>query len=98
MIRTELGDLGEFGLIDKLNSNNIIRNNETIFAIGDDAAVLHIPEGMQVLVSTDMMVEGIHFDLSYSPLKHLGFKAIATNVSDMAAMNGTPKHITVSLA
>jgi thiamine-monophosphate kinase len=98
MERTELASLGEFGLIDSINSRNVVRNKETIFAIGDDAAVLNIPDEMQVLVSTDMMVEGIHFDLSYSPLKHLGFKAVATNVSDIAAMNGTPKQITVSLA
>ena len=98
MNRTELSDLGEFGLIDKINKNNYVRNIETIFAIGDDAAVINIPSRMQLLVSTDMMVEGVHFDLSYTPLKHLGFKAVATNVSDIAAMNGTPKQITVSMA
>lgn len=96
--RTELSQLGEFGLIDKIKNLVKVQNQDTILGIGDDAAVVQIPVGHQLLISTDMMVEGIHFDLAYMPLKHLGFKAIATNVSDIAAMNGVPKQITVSLA
>ncbi|TAG54683.1 MAG: thiamine-phosphate kinase [Cytophagales bacterium] len=96
--RTELSQLGEFGLIDKIKKNIKLQNPETIFGIGDDAAVVSMDEKNLMLISTDMMVEGIHFDLSYMPIKHLGFKAVATNVSDIAAMNGFPKQITVSLA
>lgn len=98
MERTELGKLGEFGLIDRLKAGITTQNKETIFGIGDDAAVLQFPDNEQVLVSTDTMVEGIHFDLSYTPLKHLGYKAVVTNISDIAAMNGTPTQITVSIA
>ena len=98
MKRTELDELGEFGLIKKIENNVKISNIETIYGIGDDAAVIDIPTGFRLLISTDMMVEGIHFDLGYTPLKHLGYKAVATNVSDIAAMNGYPKQITVSIA
>ncbi|MFN0049876.1 MAG: thiamine-phosphate kinase [Cytophagales bacterium] len=98
MERTELGKLGEFGLIERLKAGITTQNKETIFGIGDDAAVLQFPLNEQVLVSTDTMVEGIHFDLSYTPLKHLGYKAVVTNISDIAAMNGTPTQITVSIA
>jgi thiamine-monophosphate kinase len=98
MKRTELSEIGEFGLIELIKNKNITRNKETIFSIGDDAAVLDSGSELKILTSTDMMVEGIHFDLSYTPLKHLGFKAVSTNVSDIAAMNGVPKQITVSLA
>lgn len=95
--RTEVGELGEFGLIEHLSKEIKFYNERTIKGIGDDAAVLDIGEEYLV-TSTDMLVEGIHFDLSYSPLKHLGYKAIAVNVSDLAAMNATPQQVTVSLA
>lgn len=98
MQRTELSTLGEFGLINKLKENIKIYNPQSIKGVGDDAAVISIDSNQQLLVSTDMMVEGIHFDLSYTPLQHLGYKAVATNVSDIAAMNGIAKQITVSLA
>ncbi len=96
MERTELNALGEFGLIDRIKSKFNTQNPETITGIGDDAAVIDI--GSQyLLVSTDMLLEGIHFDLSYAPLRHLGYKAVAVNVSDIAAMNGVAKQITVSI-
>jgi len=95
--RTELTELGEFGLIDYLTKNIKIINKSTIKGVGDDAAVLDYPN-VKVLVSTDLMVEGIHFDLTYTPLKHLGYKAAVTNFSDIAAMNGTPRQITVGIA
>jgi thiamine-monophosphate kinase len=93
--RTGIEELGEFGLIDYLTKNIVLKNN-TIKGVGDDAAVIN-SQG-QVLVTTDMLVEGIHFDLSYVPLKHLGYKAVVVNLSDIAAMFGTPKQITVSIA
>jgi len=95
--RTELSQLGEFGLINRIKAKNVTRRAETIASIGDDAAILN-PIGKQVLTSTDMLVEGIHFDLSYTPLQHLGYKAVAVNVSDIAAMNAFPVQITVSIA
>ncbi|GAB3516331.1 thiamine-phosphate kinase [Emticicia fontis] len=96
MERTELNALGEFGLIDRIKSKFTIQNPETITAIGDDAAVIDM--GTQyMLVSTDMLLEGVHFDLAYAPLRHLGYKAVAVNVSDIAAMNGIAKQITVSI-
>lgn len=95
--RTEIGTLGEFGLIDRINDHNQIKNESTIKGIGDDAAVIDCSDHYQ-LVSTDFLVEGIHFDLSYVPLKHLGYKAIAVNVSDIAAMNGVATQVTVSIA
>lgn len=95
--RTEINTVGEFGLIKKINDHNIVRNKSTLKAIGDDAAVIETGEGVQ-LVSTDFLVEGVHFDLSYTPLKHLGFKAVAVNVSDIAAMNGIAEQVTVSIA
>ena len=95
--RTELSSLGEFGLIDKLQQFVHLNNTDTIKGIGDDAAVIDCGDHVR-LISTDMMVEGIHFDLSYMPLKHLGYKAVATNVSDIAAMNGKPTQLTVSIA
>lgn len=94
--RTEIGELGEFGLIDKLAGNVRLYNSQTVMGIGDDAAVYDAGDE-QILISTDMLIEGVHFDLSYMPLQHLGYKAVAVNVSDIAAMNGTPKQITVSL-
>ena len=95
--RSEISQLGEFGLIDRINSRVEISQKSTIKGIGDDAAVIDFG-GDCVLVSTDMLVEGIHFDLAYIPLQHLGYKAVAVNVSDIAAMNGKPEQITVSLA
>ncbi|MDP4265891.1 MAG: thiamine-phosphate kinase [Bacteroidota bacterium] len=95
--RTELSEMGEFRLIDHLTEDIKIVNKETIKGVGDDAAV--IDNGNYVtLVSTDILTEGIHFDLTYTPLKHLGYKAAVVNFSDIAAMNGTPKQITVSIA
>lgn len=95
--RTEIASLGEFGLIDHLTRNNEIRNATTLVSVGDDAAVID-NFGKQTVVSTDMLVEGIHFDLAYTPLKHLGYKCVAVNVSDIYAMNATPTHITLSIA
>jgi thiamine-monophosphate kinase len=96
MKRTELQNLGEFGLINRISANIELQNPESVKGIGDDAAVIDIGE-KYLLVSTDMLLEGVHFDLSYVPLKHLGYKAVAVNVSDIAAMNGIPKQITVGL-
>jgi thiamine-monophosphate kinase len=98
MERTELNTLGEFGLINRIASNFLNQNQETIKGIGDDAAVIDMGGNEYLLLSTDMLLEGIHFDLAYTPLKHLGYKAVAVNVSDIAAMNGIPKQITVSVA
>lgn len=95
--RTEISDLGEFGLIDHLNEKVIIKNSSTLKGIGDDAAVIEAGDMVKV-VTTDLLMEGVHFDLSYAPLPHLGFKAVAVNVSDVAAMNAIPKQITVSIA
>jgi thiamine-monophosphate kinase len=94
--RTEIASLGEFGLIDHLTQNNETRNASTILSIGDDAAVID-NFGKQTVVSTDLLLEGVHFDLSYTPLKHLGYKAVVVNLSDIYAMNATPTHITVSI-
>jgi thiamine-monophosphate kinase len=95
--RTEVSTLGEFGLIDHLTKNNEIRNASTILSVGDDAAVMdHF--GKQTVITTDMLVEGIHFDLMYCPLKHLGYKSVIVNLSDVYAMNATPTQITMSLA
>lgn len=95
-MRTEISTLGEFGLISHLTDNLKIKNPSTIKGIGDDAAVLEYPK-KEVLVTTDLLLEGIHFDLTYVPLKHLGYKAAVVNFSDIYAMNGQPKQITVSL-
>lgn len=94
---TSLNSIGEFGLIDEIKRSVTLRNPSTKIGIGDDAAVLE-PGKKQVVVSTDMLVEGVHFDLTFCPLRHLGYKAVAVNVSDIAAMNATPTQITVSLA
>lgn len=95
--RTEVASLGEFGLIDHLTKSNETRNASTILSVGDDAAVLdHF--GKQVVVTTDMLVEGIHFDLMYNPLKHLGYKSIIVNLSDVYAMNAMPAQVTLSIA
>lgn len=94
--RTELSTIGEFGLIKLINSKFELKNPETLKGIGDDAAIIDTA-GKELVVSTDLLLEGVHFDLSYTPLKHLGYKAVAVNVSDIAAMNAIPKQITVSL-
>ena len=94
---TSIESLGEFGLIDHLTNGITTKNSSTIKGIGDDAAVIDIGDKYQ-LVSTDLLVEGVHFDLAYMPLKHLGYKAVAINVSDICAMNGDAKQITIGLA
>ena len=94
---TTLSSLGEFGLIDRLTANVSIHHPETLKGIGDDAAVIDAGEKV-MLVSTDLLVEGIHFDMTYTPLRHLGYKAAVVNISDIAAMNGIPKQMTVSMA
>lgn len=96
--RTEINELGEFGLINHIQTRYGMHGSKTIKGIGDDAAVLEKNEDEYLLVTTDTLSEGIHFDLTYSPLKHLGYKAVAVNVSDIVAMNGTPEQITISLA
>lgn len=95
--RTEIRDLGEFALIERLTNDFKSKNKSTIKSIGDDAAVIDYND-KQMVVSTDMLLEGIHFDLSYMPLKHLGYKAVVINLSDIFAMNAIPKQITVSIA
>lgn len=95
--RTEIGFLGEFGLIDHLTRDLPIRNVNTVLGVGDDGAVIDT-FGKQVVVSTDMLVEGVHFDLMYMPLKHLGYKSVVVNLSDILAMNAQPLSITVSIA
>jgi len=96
--RTELERLGEFGLISFLTKNIILKQNSTLKGVGDDAAVLSFDALKKCVVTTDMLVEGVHFDLSYVPLKHLGYKAVMVNISDLAAMNAMPRQITVSIA
>ncbi len=95
--RTDVNELGEFGLIEHLTSNFPIVNSSSVKGVGDDAAVIDSGDFLTV-VSTDMLVEGIHFDLMYTPLKHLGYKAVVVNLSDIYAMNARPEQITVSLA
>ena len=93
----KLSDLGEFGLIKRLTENITLKHQSTIKGVGDDAAVVEY-QNKKTLISTDMLVEGIHFILMYTPLKHLGYKAVISNLSDICAMNGTPRQITVSIA
>ncbi len=96
-MRTEITSLGEFGLIDHLTQNNEIKNASTILSVGDDAAVIdHF--GRQTVITTDLLIEGIHFDMMYTPLKHLGYKSVIANISDVYAMNATPTQIVVSIA
>lgn len=95
--RTELSELGEFGLIDRLTRDVRIHHPGTIKGVGDDAAVISVKDKL-LLLSTDLLVEGVHFDLSYMPLKHLGYKAVVVNISDIAAMNGIPKQMIISVA
>src|SRR3982751_1136627 len=94
--RTEISSLGEFGLIEHLTRNIELHNASTIVGVGDDAAIIdHF--GKQTVVTTDLLVEGVHFDLMYTPLKHLGYKSVVVNISDIYAMNGTPTQILLSL-
>lgn len=94
--RTEIADLGEFGLIDHLTRNIELQNASSILGVGDDAAVIdHF--GKQTVVTTDLLIEGVHFDLAYTPLKHLGYKSVVVNLSDIYAMNAQPTQITISL-
>lgn len=95
---TEIATLGEFGLIKRLTQNIELKNPETKYGVGDDCAVLKYGEDKDVLVTTDLLMEGVHFDLTYLPMKHLGYKAAMVNLSDIYAMGGMPKQITVSLA
>ena len=94
---TDISKLGEFGLIRHLTDNIKIKNESTITGVGDDCAVLHYPDS-EVLVTTDMLMEGVHFDLTYIDMQHLGYKSAMVNISDIFAMNGTPRQLTVSLA
>jgi thiamine-monophosphate kinase len=95
--RTDINSLGEFGLIQHLTKNNDTKQPSTLLGIGDDAAVIdHL--GKQTVLSSDMLIEGIHFDLTYTPLKHLGYKAVVVNLSDICAMNATPTHILLNIA
>lgn len=96
-MRTEIATLGEFGLINHLTKDIKLENDSSKYGVGDDAAVLSYPN-KEILISTDLLMEGVHFDLTYVPLKHLGYKAAMVNFSDIYAMNGTPRQITVSIA
>ncbi len=93
----EIASLGEFGLIDQLTKDIKPNNESTKYGVGDDCAVLHYPAS-EVLITTDMLMEGVHFDLTYIDLQHLGYKSAMVNISDIFAMNGTPRQMTVSLA
>ena len=93
----EIAELGEFGLIDRLTNELKIKNTSTVYGVGDDCAVLNYPD-KQVLVTTDLLMEGMHFDLTYTDLRNLGYKSAMVNLSDVFAMNGTPKQLTVSMA
>ena len=95
--RTEISSLGEFGFVERLTKDITTTNKETVKGIGDDAAILQFSDDEEVLITTDLFMEGVHFDLTYFPLKHLGYKVVVANISDIYAMNGTPKQITVSL-
>lgn len=96
-MRTEISSLGEFGLIDHLTKNIELQNASSVLGVGDDAAVIdHF--GKQTVITTDLLIEGVHFDLVYTPLKHLGYKSVVVNLSDVYAMNATPTQITMSIA
>ena len=95
--KTTLASLGEFALIDHLTQTFELTQESSVLGIGDDAAILDLAKG-QTVVSTDLLIEGVHFDLSYMPLKHLGYKAVIVNLSDIYAMNAKPNQITVSIA
>lgn len=96
-LMTDIAKLGEFGLINHLTKDIKTKNASTLYGVGDDCAVLHYPD-KEVLVTTDLLMEGVHFDLTYIDLQHLGYKAAMVNISDIFAMNGTPRQMTVSLA
>src|SRR3982751_2129228 len=94
--RTEIAELGEFGLIDHLTRNIEIKNASTVLGVGDDAAVIdHF--GKQTVITTDLLIEGVHFDLMYTPLRHLGYKSVVVNISDIYAMNAIPTQIVMGL-
>ena len=95
--RTEIAELGEFGLIDRLTAKFSNKNSSTICGVGDDAAVIEASKDKAVVISTDSMLEGIDFDLTYFPPKHLGYKAVTKGISDVVAMNAVPEQITLSL-
>ncbi len=95
--QTSISELGEFGLIDRITKDIKVKNSSTVKGVGDDAAILDFKE-KQVVVSSDLLTEGVHFNLMYAPLKHLGYKAVIVNLSDIYAMNAEPKQITVSIA
>ena len=95
--RTEIGALGEFGLIERITAPFANTNPSTLLGVGDDAAVIDTGGDLLTLVSTDMLIEGIHFDLMYTPLRHLGYKAVAVNVSDICAMNGKATQVFLSI-
>jgi thiamine-monophosphate kinase len=97
MARTDISTVGEFGLIRRLTEDLRMQNSSTLYGVGDDCAVLHYPKS-EVLVTTDLLMEGVHFDLTYTPLKHLGYKSAMVNISDIFAMNGTPRQMVVSIA
>ena len=94
---TPIAELGEFALIDRLTNQHHTTQSSTLKGVGDDAAVLCAPEGQVQVVTTDLLLEGVHFDLTYVPLKHLGYKAVMVNLSDVFAMNAKPAQITVSI-
>ena len=96
--RTELDEIGEFELIQKLTGKFETKNKSTELSIGDDAAVISISDSEAMLISTDTLIEGVHFNLMYMPLKHLGYKSVVVNLSDICAMNAIPEQITVSIA
>src|SRR6187549_2538737 len=94
--RTEVSSIGEFGLIEHLTRNIEIQNASTVLGVGDDGAVIdHF--GKQTVISTDLLIEGVHFDLTYTPLRHLGYKSVVVNLSDIYAMNAIPTQITLSI-
>lgn len=95
---TQLSELGEFLIIDKLTANNKTVNNSTIKSVGDDAAIIKYAEDFHTVISNDLLVEGVHFDLSYAPLKYVGYKAVVVNLSDIYSMNAIPEQILVSIA
>ena len=95
---TDIAELGEFGLIDHLTRDIKLTQKSTVMGVGDDAAVLKTGGKKYTLLSTDLLIEGVHFDMAYTPLKHLGYKSAVVNFSDMAAMNGIPKQMVVGLA
>src|SRR5687768_1700201 len=94
--KTDIGSLGEFGLIEHLTRNIELQNASSLLGVGDDAAVIdHF--GKQTVITTDLLIEGVHFDLMYTPLKHLGYKSVVVNLSDIYAMNATPTQLIIGL-